>query len=211
MRKKKESSVTDVMTSLGQLVKNPDDLTTFESLIKQYDRCIDIQRSVVYLHTDIEYGTLYDIMNNVTLILKCRPLIHKNDPITISLHSYGGSVYEMFGIIDYIRAVPVPVNVITRGIAMSAAAMILACGTGVRAASKNSYIMLHELSSETSGKMSDLKSNTAHLEDLENSGTRLLADVTGKSYEFWESKMKKDFYLTPSQALELGIIDQIID
>lgn len=195
----------------GTTIKNLDELNTFDSYIKQYDRCIDISQSLIYLHTDIEYGSLYDIMNNVNLILKCRPVERKNDPITISMNSFGGSVYEMFGIIDFIKNLPIKINVVVRGTAMSAAALILACATGTRSASKHSQIMLHELSSESTGKLADIKASTAHLETIELAGNKLLAEATGKPISFWESKMKKDFYLTPEQALELNVIDLIIE
>ncbi len=201
----------DIISALsGPVVKNLEDLNSFENLIKQYDRCIDIQQSIVYMHTDIEYGTLYDLMNNIALIIKCRPAEKKLDSITISLNSFGGSVYEMFGIIDFIRNCPVKINVVVRATAMSAAAVILACATGKRMAGKHAQIMLHELSSETAGKLSDIKVSATHLDVIEKDGNKLLAEATGKTIEFWEHKMKKDFYVTAEQALELGIIDEII-
>jgi ATP-dependent Clp protease protease subunit len=91
----------------------------------------------------------------------------KNDPINIIINSDGGDVYEALGMIDFIQSLDVKVNTICRGRAMSAAALLLCAGTGTRAASKNSTIMFHEISSGIYGKSSDMKANVQHTEKLE--------------------------------------------
>jgi ATP-dependent Clp protease protease subunit len=111
------------------------------------------------------------------LILAHRPEDKKEDPITVLLNSNGGDVYEALGIIDYMESVEVPINVIARGRAMSAGAMILCCGTGIRAASKNTTIMVHEASAEIFGKTADIKANADHIDELEE--------------DFYEMKYKK--------------------
>lgn len=94
-------------------VKDQEDLRKFDNIIKQWNSCLDIDQSLIYLHSDIEYGSLFDLMNSTNMIIKCRPLEKANEPINISLNSFGGSVYEMLGIIDYIRSLPVKVNVLS--------------------------------------------------------------------------------------------------
>ena len=101
-------------------------------------------------------------------------------------------------------------NIIVRGAAMSAAALLLTCGTGVRAASKHSKIMVHQLSTIVVGKLSDVKSNAKFSEELENECNQLMADRTNKDKEYWESISSSDYFMSAEKALELGIIDKII-
>jgi ATP-dependent protease ClpP protease subunit len=123
-----------------------------DSTFNEIDYGLNINDSVVYLHGDIMLGNLFDLISKVRIILANRPKENAQDPINLMINSNGGDVYEALGMIDYIESLSVPVNIIARGRAMSAAAMILACGTGKRVASKLTTIMLHEASAEIFGK-----------------------------------------------------------
>jgi len=182
-------------------------------LYKEIEFAVDVEDSVVYIVGEIEDFGLYDFM------VRCRAIIKNREegdtsPINVIIDSVGGDVYEMFGIIDYIESLErnssIKVNTICRGKAMSAAAMILACGTGKRLASKRSTIMIHEGSSMQAGKSSDLKAAhkyNAHLEDMANS---ILGEKTIKDKKFWSEQTKTDLYLSSKDAQKLGVIDGII-
>jgi ATP-dependent Clp protease protease subunit len=144
------------------------------------------------------------------MILNYRPEEDAEKPITVLLNSNGGDVYEALGIIDYFETLPVPVNIVARGRAMSAAAMILCSATGIRAASKNTTIMMHEASAEIYGKTADLKANADHIDELEDSFYKMLATKSNQPEEFWIKACRKDFYMTAAKALEYGLIDQIL-
>ena len=93
---------------------------------------------------------------------------------------------------------------------MSAAAMILCCATGLRAASSSTTIMVHEASAEIYGKSADIKANADHIDELEESFYKLMAEKTKQNEEFWRKACRKDFYMSAVKAVELGIIDQVI-
>ncbi len=182
-------------------------------LYKEIEFAVDVEDSVIYIIGEIEDFGLYDFM------VRCRAIIKNREegdesPINVIIDSVGGDVYEMFGIIDYIESLEktsnIKVNTICRGKAMSAAAMILACGTGKRLASKRSTIMIHEGSSMQAGKSSDLKAAhkyNAHLEDMANA---ILGEKTIKDKKFWSEQTKTDLYLSSKDAQKLGVIDGII-
>ena len=134
--------------------------------------------------------------------------------INVIIDSVGGDVYEMFGIIDYIESLDrnsnIKVNTICRGKAMSAAAMILASGTGKRLASKRSTIMIHEGSSVAAGKSSDLKAAHKYNFHLETMANSILGEKTNKDKKFWSEQSKTDLYLSAKDAQKLGVIDGII-
>ena len=178
-------------------------------IYKEIEFAVDIEDSIVYIVGEIEDFALYDFM------LRCRAILRNREegdetPINVVIDSEGGCVYEMLAIVDYMNSLSVPVNTICRGKAMSAAAMILACGTGKRLASKRSTIMIHEGSSMQAGKTSDVKAAqkyNAHLEDMANS---ILGDKTTKDKQFWSEQTKTDLYLSAKDAQKLGVIDGII-
>ena len=181
-----------------------------DSTFNEIDYGLNINDSVVYLHGDIMLGNLFDLISKVRIILANRPKENAQDPINLMINSNGGDVYEALGMIDYIESLSVPVNIIARGRAMSAAAMILACGTGKRVASKLTTIMLHEASAEIFGKSADIKANADHIDGLENDFYTMMAAKTTQTEEFWRTACRKDFYISATRAKELGVIDEVI-
>ena len=186
-------------------VSNPD-----KSIYKEIDYGFSVKDSIIYIHGDIVLGLLFDFVSKVRTILDNRAEERKNDPITVLINSDGGDVYEALGIIDYIQGLSVKVNVIARGRAMSAAALILACTTGTRASSKMTSIMVHEISTANQGKASDIRANADHLESLEDLTFELLAKHSKMDLDFWRKQARKDFYMTSATALEYGLIDTIL-
>jgi ATP-dependent Clp protease protease subunit len=194
---KKESLVEDIPTK-------------WKEAITQIDYGIDVSTSSILLFGDIMDGTLFDIMTKVKGLIHMRSDSDKNNPINLIINSDGGSVYEALGIIDFMEGIDVKINTVCRGRAMSAAALILCSGTGIRAASQNSTIMFHEMSSGIYGKSSDMKANVQHMEQLEHILVDIMVRNSKKSSEFWVSNTIKDFYITPTDAIDLGVIDKII-
>lgn len=182
----------------------------WKEALAQIDYGFDIDTSSVLLFGDIADGTLYDLVLRVRAILHMRDETKKNDPINLIINSDGGDVYEALGMIDFIQSLDVKVNTICRGRAMSAAALLLCAGTGIRAASKNSTIMFHEISSGIYGKSSDMKANVQHTEKLEDILVDIIVENSNQDTSFWKDKILKDYYLSPVEALNLGVIDTII-
>jgi len=187
------------------------DINSAEYLFKQIEYGFNINQEIIYLHGPIKDGeTLYNIMTAINMFLYYRSEEDKDKPITISLNSPGGDIYEMNGIIDYINSLPFKVNIVCRGQAISAGAWILACSTGIRAMSKNSTMMLHEGSYEMQDKFHNMKSSISYFDHLEVIGYNMLAEKTGIESSFWKEKCKLDWYLTAEEALKLKLIDKII-
>lgn len=182
----------------------------WKEALTQIDYGFDFETSSVLMFGDIAEGTLYDLVLRVRALLHMRGDERKTEPINIIINSDGGDVYEALGMIDFIQSLDVKVNTICRGRAMSAAALLLCAGTGTRAASKNSTIMFHEISSGIYGKSSDMKANVQHTEKLEEILINIITTNSKKDSTFWKERILKDYYLSPEEALELGVIDTII-
>ena len=177
---------------------------------REFDYGIDIKDNIILIQDEIMAGLTFDIIAKVRLLRKINTEL---TTVTILLNSPGGDVVETLGLIDYLRTLKsegVSTNIICRGSAMSAAALLLAAGTGVRAASKHSKIMVHQLSSFAAGKLSDLKSNAKFAEQLEDDCNTIMEECTNKDKKWWADNQQTDYFLSSKDALELGIIDKII-
>jgi ATP-dependent Clp protease protease subunit len=199
-----------------QTVKNVNYINTkenseddpYKQYFREFDYGIDISDNIIVINDEIQIGLLAEFIAKTRLLKKINP---NTDVITILLNSGGGDVMECLGIIDYIRThTEIKFNIVCRGIAMSAAALLLASGTGVRVASKHSKIMVHQLSTFAAGKLSDVKSNAKFADQLEDECNSLMAEFTKKPKEWWASNQQSDLFLSSKEALELGIIDKII-
>lgn len=178
-----------------------------------FSTMVDFNDSVIFLNGDINENTLIETIIKVRALLNYRNTDsydgEPNDPINLIINSNGGDVYELLGLIDYIQNMPVKVNTICRGKAASSAAVLLACGTGTRTASKHSTIMLHDASSYFEGKVPDIASGIDYIRKLETDINKLLETQTKKDANWWKTNTRTDLYLSATQALELGLIDSI--
>ena len=175
-------------------------------LMKELEWGINTDTNTVYMAYDFDMDNLYTIVTKTDSLLRHNP----GKEVSMIISSYGGDVYSMLGMIDYIRNLPVNVNTHCLGASMSAAAVMLACGTGKRTMSKNSSVMIHEGSAFEVGKTSDVLKGADHLKLLQKSVCNILGEVTKKTSEFWEGVTKQDTYLTADDCLEYGVIDEVV-
>jgi ATP-dependent Clp protease protease subunit len=168
------------------VIKDDKETTSlYTEVTEQLTTLIDFNDSVIYLNDDVTGTTLVDLMIKIRAILNNREE-GNTDPINLIINSNGGDVYDMLGIIDYIETLDIKVNTICRGRAFSAAAVILACGTGTRMVSKRSCVMFHESSSYLDGvKMSDMTAYINNLKLIEDDVCDVLAKRTNKPAEWW--------------------------
>jgi|TARA_Y100000590_G_scaffold98879_1_gene112504 ATP-dependent Clp protease protease subunit len=174
-------------------------------LFKQLEWGINLNSNTMYLTYEIDTDQLYAVTTRFDNFVQ----YNKGKDINLIISSYGGDVYAMLGTIDFFNSLPVKVNTHCLGACMSAAAVILACGTGKRTMSENSTVMVHEGSAFEAGKTSDVLKGADHLKKLQSNINRILGEVTNKDQEFWEEVSKQDTYLTSEQCLEYGIVDEI--
>jgi len=175
-------------------------------LFKQLEWGINLDTNTMYLTYEIDTDQLYSVMTRFDNFIQYSD--GKKD-VNLIISSYGGDVYAMLGTIDYFKSLPVKVNTHCIGACMSAAAVILACGTGKRTMTENSTVMVHEGSAFEVGKTSDVIKGADHMKRLQININRILGDVTKKTQKFWEDISHQDTYLTSEECLDYGIIDEI--
>ena len=175
---------------------------------------VDFEDSIIYFNDDIGQHAILDLMIRFRSLLKYRDSEdytgNPDKPINLVLNSPGGDIHEMMGMVDYINSIKPPVNIVVRGKAFSAAAVILTCTSGQRMVSENSTIMFHQPRSMMDGKLTDVTATIDYVKRIELTIYQLLADRTNKDAEWWKDNMRSDLYLTAAEAKDLGVLDIII-
>ena len=133
-----------------------------------------------------------------------------NEPIWIYINSPGGSITSGLAIYDTINYISSKVNTICIGMAMSMAAFLLAATTGKRYALPHSEIMIHQPYGGMQGVVSDIDIQAKRLLKTKEQMNQLLAIHTNQPVEKIEKDTERDYYMTPIEALEYSIIDEIL-
>lgn len=132
-------------------------------------------------------------------------------PIKMYINCPGGSVTDGLAIYDTMQHVKSPVATIGVGLAASMAALLLASGAkGQRFALPNSEILLHQIMGGAQGQASDIKIKAEQILKLKDRLNKILHTHTGQPLKKIEFDTDRDYYLTPEEAREYGLIDKII-
>ncbi len=131
--------------------------------------------------------------------------------IHLYINSPGGSVTAGMAIYDTMNYVKCDVSTICMGMAASMGAFLLAGGAkGKRFALPNSEIMIHQPSGGAKGQATDIKIVADNILKTKKKLNEILAANTGKPMEVIELDTERDNYMTAQEALEYGLIDQVI-
>ena len=151
-----------------------------------------------------------DIAN---LIIAQMLFLDSEDPekeISLYINSPGGVITAGLAIYDTMRYVRAPVSTICTGIAMSMGAVLLAAGApGRRFALPHSRIMIHQGSGGFRGNTPDVFIQVKEMEQLVRTTQEILAAHTGQPMEKVVKDTDRDLFLSPEQAVEYGIIDEV--
>ncbi len=131
--------------------------------------------------------------------------------VYLYINSPGGSVTAGLAIYDTIKFIKPDVSTICVGQAASAAALILSSGTkGKRYALPHSRIMLHQPWGGAGGQATDIQIQAKEINRLKKQLNQIMADNTGKELSKIEEDVERDFFLTPPEAVEYGLIDKVL-
>jgi ATP-dependent Clp protease protease subunit len=141
--------------------------------------------------------------------------LESDDPdkdISLYVNSPGGDVYAGLAIYDTMTFVKPDIRTICVGIAMSMGAVLLAAGTkGKRSALPNAKILIHQVwTGQFGGQASDVEIRAREVLDLKRRVEQILADHTGQPLERVSEDTDRDHFLSAQEALEYGLIDDVI-
>jgi len=132
--------------------------------------------------------------------------------IYMYINSPGGSVYDGLGIFDTMQHVKPDIHTVCVGLAASMGAFLLAAGTkGKRSSLRHSRIMIHQPLGGARGQASDIRIQADEILFLKERLNTELSERTGKDYETIKEDTDRDFYMSPKEAVDYGLIDLVLD
>lgn len=153
--------------------------------------------------------------NIANLVIAQLLFLQAEDPekdIYVYINSPGGSVTAGMAIYDTMQFVRPDVATTCMGMAASMGAFLLAAGTkGKRAALPNSRIMIHQPSAGTQGQVSDIVIMTEEFTRTKKRLNELLVKHTGQPLERIERDTDRNFFMSPGDAVDYGLIDKIYE
>lgn len=181
------------------------------------DVLLNIDERLFYISNDIDNETMGKMCFNLLYLLQKddnkeeKEKNFERKPVKIYINSYGGSVYDMWSLIDIMLNAKSPVHTYCTGYAMSAAFQIFLAGSK-RFATRHSTFMYHQMSCWRSGKYQDMVEDRKQMDYMQKTIEEYVAGRTKLTKEDIADirEKKKDFFINPQEALKWGIIDKIL-
>lgn len=131
--------------------------------------------------------------------------------ITLYINSPGGYVNSGLAIFDTMQYLNCDVATVCIGQAASMGAFLLAAGAkGKRFALPHSRVMIHQPAGGAQGQASDIEIQANEILRYKDTLNKILADKTGQDVEKVAKDSERDYYMSPQEALEYGIIDKVV-
>lgn len=165
---------------------------------------------IIFLGVQIDDASADDVMAQLLVLESSDP----DGLITIYLNSPGGSLTALMAIYDTMQYIKPQVQTVVLGQAASAAAVLLAAGSpGKRLALPNSRVLIHQPALEGGGyaQASDIEIHARELLRMRQWVEETIAYHTGQSAEKVRQDIERDRFLTAQEALEYGLVDQVLE
>lgn len=177
--------------------------------VREYDPYAKLfEERIIFLGSQVDDVSANDIMAQ----LLCLESMDPDREIQMYINSPGGSFTALTAIYDTMQFVKPDIQTVCMGQAASAAAVLLAAGTpGKRMALPNARILIHQPYTETGrGQVSDLEIQAKEIFRMREQLEEMLSKHSNKPVETVREDIERDKILTAEEALEYGLIDQIV-
>jgi ATP-dependent Clp protease protease subunit len=133
-------------------------------------------------------------------------------PIHMYINSPGGVVYAGLAIYDTMQMITNPISTVAIGATASFGTVLLAAGTkGQRYALPNATIHLHQPLGGVQGQATEIEIQAREILRLKSRLNEIISFHTGQSVEVIERDTDRDFFVTAQQAVEYGLVDQVLE
>lgn len=133
-------------------------------------------------------------------------------PITLQINSPGGEVYSGMGLIETMNFISAPVSTCNIGMCASMGSMLLMSGEpGKRSALPHTRVMIHQPLSGVKGQASDIIIEAKEVERCRTELYEVIHKCTGQPLDKIQADADRNYWMTPEEALNYGIIDTIIN
>jgi ATP-dependent Clp protease protease subunit len=193
--------------------------STFNSVIPMVvessghgERAYDIY-SLLLRERIIFVGTAIDdqVANGVVAQLLYLSLEDPDKMIQMYINSPGGQIYSGLAIYDTMKMIPNKISTVAVGVTASFGTVLLAAGTkGQRYALPHATIHMHQPLGGAEGQASDIEIQAKEILRLKARLNQIMSESTGQSLEVIERDTDRNFYLEAEQAVDYGLVDQVL-
>jgi len=176
------------------------------------ERAYDIY-SLLFRERIIFVGTPIDdqVANAVVAQLL---VLSREDPeadIQMYINSPGGQIYSGLAIYDTMKMIPNKISTVAVGVTASFGTVLLAAGTkGKRYALPHATVHMHQPLGGAEGQASDIEIQAREILRLKSRLNNILSESTGQTLEVIERDTDRNFYLDAQQAVDYGLVDQVL-
>jgi ATP-dependent Clp protease protease subunit len=168
-----------------------------------------MKERVIFFHGEVE-DNMCNVLVAQLLFLEAE---NAEQPISMYVNSPGGSVYAGLAVYDVMQYIKCPVHTYVTGMAASMGSFIAQAGApGHRYVMPRAITMIHQPSSGTRGKVSDMVIDLEESLRIKKEMTELYVthNSKGTTYERFAELMDRDRWLTAPMAVELGLADSVV-
>ena len=180
--------------------------STYEQWISIYERLF--RERIIFLSEEVDDG----IANAIVAYMLYLDSEDSSKPIYLYINSPGGSVTAGMAIFDTMQHIKSEVITICVGLAASMGAFLLCAGEkGKRLALPHARIMIHQPLGGSRGQASDIEIEAREILRIRGVLDSILAERTGKDLETIQKDTDRDYFMSAQEALEYGLVDQVIE
>ncbi|MEM6648706.1 MAG: ATP-dependent Clp protease proteolytic subunit [Pseudomonadota bacterium] len=177
------------------------------------ERSFDIYSRLLKERIIFLSGQVHDQVS--TLIVAQLLFLEADNPkkdIALYINSPGGSVTAGLAMYDTMKYIRPAVSTMCIGLAASMGSLLLTAGDkGMRFSLPNSRIMVHQPSAGFQGQASDIERHAKDIIETKKRLNEIYVRHTGQDYDIIEKTLDRDTFMTPEEALEFGLIDQVFE
>jgi len=166
-----------------------------------------LKERIIFVGTPID-----DQVSNV--IVAQLLYLSREDPdkeIQMYINSPGGQIYAGLAIYDTMQMIPNSISTVAVGVTASFGTVLLSSGTkGHRYSLPHATIHMHQPLGGAQGQASDIEIQAKEILRLKSRLNEILSKHTGKTLEVIENDTERDFYLSADQAVDYGLVDQVL-
>jgi len=193
----------NIIETMNNRVQSPGYQRTREMTLD--DMLLD--NRILFLIGEINYVRATEVIMKLLHLDNNKP----GSEISMYINSPGGSVDDTMAIYDTMCFIGSPIATFCIGRAQSGAAIILTAGTkGKRHALPHAKVMLHQPWGGVTGQAADIKIQAQEIINAKKMINEILSKHTGQSVEKIASETERDRYMSAQEALEYGLIDEVL-
>jgi len=167
-----------------------------------------LKERIIFLGTPID--------DNVANVIVAQLLfLNREDSereIQMYINSPGGVIYSGLAIYDTMQMISNPISTVAVGVTASFGTVLLTAGTkGRRYALPNATIHMHQPLGGAQGQATDIEIQTKQILRLRTLLNGIMSKHTGKSVDVIKQDTERDFYLDATQAVDYGLVDQVLE